>query len=69
MPERDVDGGFALLQALRSAELEVVGVSTVFGNTDLERAHAIAAELLHLAGHGEMPLHPGASGAGATSSA
>ncbi|MGI8413365.1 MAG: nucleoside hydrolase [Solirubrobacteraceae bacterium] len=65
VPERDVDDGFALLQALRSAELEVVGVSTVFGNTDLERAYAIAAELLHLAGHDEMPLHPGAADAGA----
>lgn len=41
------------------------GGLNVFGNTDLERAHAIAAELLHLDGHGEMSLHPGATEAGA----
>lgn len=59
----DVGDGFALLQALRSPELEVVGVSTVFGNTDLGRAHAIAGELLGVAGALEVPLHRGADSA------
>lgn len=64
VPGRDVDDGLALLQALGSPELEVVGISTVFGNTDLERAHAIAGELLDLAGRDDVPLYRGAAGPG-----
>ena len=34
----DVDDRFALLYALRSPALRMVGISTVFGNTDLQTA-------------------------------
>lgn len=41
----DVDDGFALVQLLLADEVEVVGVSTVFGNTNLERAYALGLEI------------------------
>ncbi len=61
VPGRDVDDGLALLQALRSPELQPVGISTVFGNTTLPRAHPIAEELLREAGADAVPLHRGAA--------
>ena len=36
--ERDVDDGLALVQAFRSPELEIRGVSVVFGNAPLASA-------------------------------
>ncbi|MGH2877310.1 MAG: nucleoside hydrolase, partial [Solirubrobacteraceae bacterium] len=62
-PGRDVDDGYAILQALRSPELGVVGISTVFGNTSRPTCDRIAAELLHHAGAGQVPLHSGAESA------
>ncbi|MGH9104805.1 MAG: hypothetical protein ACRDZX_03015 [Acidimicrobiales bacterium] len=44
VPGADVDDGYALLQALRSPELEVAGVSTIFGNAPIEVAYPISAE-------------------------
>jgi len=45
VPQRDVDDGFALLQAFRSDDLNIVGVSSVFGNAPLEQAHPITVAL------------------------
>lgn len=62
-PGRDVDDGYAILQALRSPELAVVGVSTVFGNTTRPNGDRIAAQLLRLADATDVPLHSGADSA------
>lgn len=59
-PNRDVDDGVALLQALRSPELDVVGVSTVFGNAPLDRADPIGRELV-AAWAPDVPVHTGAA--------
>lgn len=72
VPGRDVDDGLALLQALRSPELLVAGISTVFGNSDLGRVHASASEILPRAGAEGLGPHRGAAGAdelGVTSAA
>lgn len=61
VPGADIDDGYALLQALGSRTVEVIGVSTVYGNADLEVVHPIAEELLEVAGAYETPLHWGAS--------
>ena len=42
----EVDDGFALLQALHSPELEIVGISAVFGNTDLANTYPMAQEIV-----------------------
>jgi hypothetical protein len=41
-PDRDVDDGVALVQAFRSPELDIRGVSVVFGNAPLDRGMPIA---------------------------
>jgi inosine-uridine nucleoside N-ribohydrolase len=59
VPNRDVDDGLALLVLLASPEVEVEGVTVTFGNVPVDRAFAIAQELLGLAGV-TVPLHKGA---------
>jgi pyrimidine-specific ribonucleoside hydrolase len=44
-PERDVDDGLALVQAFHSPELNIRGVSVVFGNAELVRGLPIARRL------------------------
>ncbi len=61
--ERDVDDGVALLAALRSPSLDVVGVSTVFGNAPLADADRIARELAAAWAPG-LSVARGASGPG-----
>ena len=48
LPHKDVDDAVALVQAFHSAELDVVGVSTVFGNSSLEAGDPIAREVVGL---------------------
>jgi inosine-uridine nucleoside N-ribohydrolase len=53
----DVDDAFALALALRSPELEILGVTTTFGDT--EARAKIADRLLGEAGHSEIPVAAG----------
>jgi len=54
-----IDDMLALFLALRSPELDVRGVSTSYGNTEVEHAHRNAVEILRLAGR-RMRLAVGA---------
>ena len=56
-----VDDAMALLLALRSPEIEVLGVTTVFGNSSVEVTTRNALNLLDFAGRADIPV---ASGAG-----
>jgi uridine nucleosidase len=51
----------ALLLALRSPEIEVLGVTTVFGNTDVEATTRNALNLLDFAGRTDIPVAKGAA--------
>jgi inosine-uridine nucleoside N-ribohydrolase len=42
----EVDDGFALVQAFRSPELQIRGVSVVFGNAPLDQAFPSAQEIM-----------------------
>jgi inosine-uridine nucleoside N-ribohydrolase len=53
----DIDDAFALALAVSSPKLEVIGVTTAWGNTDL-RAR-LAERLLKAMGHGEIPVAAG----------
>lgn len=53
----DVDDALALAYALRHPDIELVGVSTVFG--DVELRSRIVAELLELAGVADLPVITG----------
>ena len=59
----EVDDGFALLQAFHSKELQVRGVSVVFGNAPLDRAFPIGQRLVQQFGPTGLGAHRGAAGA------
>ncbi len=62
-PERDVDDGFALLQAFRSPELDIRGVSVVFGNAPFDQGLPIAQRLVRQWGPEGLRVFGGASSA------
>lgn len=58
---RDVDDGFAIAEALRAPDLDVLGITVTFGNAPLEAAHNVARELIGIAGV-DVPLASGQAG-------
>ena len=54
------DDAIAILLALASPEVELVGVTTVCGNQTLDKTTANALRVLELAGRGDVPVHAGA---------
>ncbi|MEA4812089.1 MAG: nucleoside hydrolase, partial [Anaerolineaceae bacterium] len=56
-----VDDAMMILAALRSPDLEVVGLTTVFGNCPVETGTQNALRLLELEGHGHIPVAQGCS--------
>jgi pyrimidine-specific ribonucleoside hydrolase len=55
------DDAIALLLALASPELELVGVTTVVGNTTLEKTTANALRVLEFVGRSDVPVAAGAA--------
>lgn len=55
-----IDDALALALAARSPELDIVAVTTTYGNTTLARATRNARAVLALAGHADLPVSPGA---------
>jgi inosine-uridine nucleoside N-ribohydrolase len=43
---RDIDDGFAMVEAINATELDLVGVTTVYGNAPLETVSRIASEIV-----------------------
>jgi inosine-uridine nucleoside N-ribohydrolase len=56
------DDAIALLLALASPELELLGVTTTHGNQTLEKTTANALRVLELAGRADVPVAAGAAG-------
>ena len=54
------DDAIALLLALGSPELELLGVTTTYGNQTLEKTTANALRVLELAGRADVPVASGA---------
>ena len=54
------DDAIAILLALASPELELVGISTVSGNQTVDKTTANALKILELAGRADIPVHTGA---------
>ncbi len=63
IPGCDVDDGLALIQAFHSPEIEIAGVSAVFGNSALEKTFPLAAEICERFGPVKLPVQEGAAGA------
>lgn len=55
-----IDDAMALLLALASPELEVLGMTTVFGNSTIEVTTRNALNLLNFAGRADIPVAQGA---------
>jgi inosine-uridine nucleoside N-ribohydrolase len=55
------DDGFALILALNSPELEMLGVTTVAGNDSMERATSDVLRVLEIAGRTAVPVYKGAN--------
>ena len=55
------DDAIALLLALGSSELELLGVTTTYGNQTLEKTTANALRVLELAGRADVPVACGAA--------
>lgn len=55
-----IDDALALAYLLNSPEIEVVGIGTVSGNIDAITGARNALDLLHIAGHPEIPVAVGA---------
>jgi inosine-uridine nucleoside N-ribohydrolase len=67
-PERDVDDGLALVQAFHAPELDIRGVSVVFGNAELIRGLPIARRLVTDYGPRALRVFSGAAKAADLSS-
>lgn len=55
------DDGLALMLALNSPELQILGITTVAGNDSMERATSDALRLLEIARRTEIPVYRGAN--------
>jgi inosine-uridine nucleoside N-ribohydrolase len=55
------DDGMALLFALKSPELQILGITTVAGNDSVERATSDALRVLEIAGRTDVPVYQGAN--------
>ena len=56
------DDAIALMLALASPELELLGVTTVAGNQTIEKTTANALKVLELVGRSDVPVAAGAAG-------
>lgn len=57
-----IDDTLAILTAALSNEIDLVGCTVVWGNVDVEQGARNTSEVLHLAGHGDVPIALGAAG-------
>ena len=58
---KDVDDGLMLLVALNSPELDILGITTTYGNASEKVAYEKTLELLELAGRMDIPVFRGAA--------
>ena len=57
----EIDDGLALLLALSSPELDLMGVTEVHGNVNVDQGVANALRILELAGRDDVSVHKGAA--------
>lgn len=55
------DDGMALMLALKSPELQILGVTTVAGNDTVQRATSDALRVLEIGGRTDIPVYRGAN--------
>ena len=60
VPFRDVDDGLMILLAVSSPEVDILGITTTFGNVRQDLAFRSAEEILRAAGRSDINIYPGA---------
>ena len=55
------DDGLALMLAVQSPELRILGITTVAGNRSMERATVDALRMLEICGRDDIPVFKGAN--------
>ncbi|RDU37755.1 nucleoside hydrolase [Neobacillus piezotolerans] len=55
-----IDDALAIAYAVKSKDIDLVGLTTSFGNTSLEEATRNTLQLLELMGREDIPVYPGA---------
>lgn len=60
LPGREVDDGLALMYLLGRADVQLLGVTTTFGNASVELVHGVTAKMFAELGLGHIPLCKGA---------
>lgn len=56
----DVDDGYAVLQLMKSPEVEIVGISAVFGNTLIDNAYELCQKMATSFASSPIPVYMGA---------
>ena len=57
----DVDDGFAILQLMKSDAVDILGISTVFGNTSVANADSLAQFMVEAFASSPIPVYRGAA--------
>jgi len=57
----DVDDAYALLQLFKAENINITGISAVFGNTKIEDAYRLSQEMVSEFAHYKIPVYKGAS--------
>ncbi|MGB9592528.1 MAG: nucleoside hydrolase [Anaerolineae bacterium] len=63
-PYREVDDGLTLLFLLGRPDVEILGITTTFGNGNIEEVHGLTAQLLEKVGRPDIPLFRGSGSRG-----
>ena len=58
---RDIDDGFAMVEAINSDQIDLLGVTCVYGNGPLDEVYRVAQEIVALK-QSSVPVTPGAAG-------
>jgi pyrimidine-specific ribonucleoside hydrolase len=56
----DVDDGYAVLQLMKAENVEIAGISAVFGNTLIENAYALSQHMVREFAENKIPVFKGA---------
>lgn len=61
VPGRDADDGLALLYLLGQPEVTIVGITTCYGNSDIDTVHPNTERMLKDIGREDLPLYRGSA--------
>jgi len=64
LPRREIDDGLTIRYLLGRPDIELLGVTTTFGNGSIDQVYPQTVNLLRDWGHGDIPVFKGAGARG-----